>query len=326
MKKSQTIVVTGAAGFIGSVMVATLNEYGYDNLILVDDFSRKEKVQNLIGRNFSLKVHRDQFFEWLDQHPDTVDAIIHLGARTDTTITDRQIFKTLNVDYTKNIFEYCTEHDIPLLYASSAATYGDGSLGYDDHEEILDQLEPLNQYAKSKHEVDLWIMDQKKKPSFWAGFKFFNVYGPNEAHKGRMASVVYHAYQEILRNGTVTLFKAHRKDYADGEQARDFVYVKDVVNVLVYFLEQKPQSGIFNLGTGSASTFKSLVASLFDAIRHKGNIRYIDTPENIRENYQYFTEAKIDKLRAAGYIEPFASIEEGVKDYAVKYLEAAEQI
>lgn len=325
MKQAQTIVITGAAGFIGSVMVGMLNELGYTQLILVDDFSRKEKAPNLLGKKFNQKVHREQFFDWLAQHPDTVDAIIHLGARTDTTLTDKQVFKILNVDYTKRLFEWCTEHNIPFIYASSAATYGNGAHGYSDDESLLPQLDPLNQYAKSKQEIDLWITDQKKKPSFWAGFKFFNVYGPNESHKGRMASVVYHAYNEILKNGYVTLFKSHHKDYKDGEQLRDFIYVKDVVRILIYFLEHQPKSGIFNLGTGKAATFLSLVQALFEAIGHQGKIKFIDTPENIRENYQYFTEANIEKLRAAGYTGVFADIREGIADYAVNYLETTEQ-
>ncbi|MBX9448368.1 MAG: ADP-glyceromanno-heptose 6-epimerase [Taibaiella sp.] len=267
----------------------------------------------------------NSFFDWLAQHPGTVDTIVHLGARTDTTLTDKQVFKILNVDYTKRLFEWCTEHDIPFIYASSAATYGNGAHGYRDDESLLPQLEPLNQYARSKQEIDLWITDQKKKPPFWAGFKFFNVYGPNESHKGRMASVVYHAYNEILKNGYVTLFKSHHKDYKDGEQLRDFVYVKDVVRVLIYFLEHQPKSGIFNLGTGKADTFLSLVQALFEAIGHQGKVKFIDTPENIRENYQYFTEANMEKLRLAGYTGVFADIREGVADYAVNYLETAEQ-
>lgn len=324
MNQNRKIVVTGAAGFIGSILVTTLNLSGYEQLILVDDFSNKDKAINLKGKKYELKVHRDQFMDWLQQHPDNdIAAVFHLGARTDTTSIDKKIFKQLNVNYSKALFEWCAEHDVPFLYASSAATYGNGEHGYNDDESSISLLRPINEYAKSKHEVDLWILAQQQKPTHWYGFKFFNVYGPNEAHKGRMASVVFHAYQEILKNGCVTLFKSHNKKYKDGEQMRDFVYVKDVCKVLLYFFENLPNNGIYNLGTGRATTFLRLVQSLFDAIGHQGDIRFKDTPEDIRDNYQYFTEANIEKLRAAGYTASFTNVQEGVKDYASEYLEAA---
>lgn len=324
MNKDKSIVITGAAGFIGSCVVAALNEKGYENLILVDDFSRLDKTIHLVGKKYQSKVHREQFFEWMLQHHEDIDTVLHLGAKTDTTLQDKEIFRILNIDYTKRLFELCTMFNISFYYASSAATYGNGELGYNDHMDI-DQLKPLNEYAKSKQQVDEWIVSQRNQPSHWAGFKFFNVYGPNESHKGRMASVVYHAYQEILKNGCVTLFRSHHPDYKDGEQMRDFVYVKDVANVLIYFLENHPQNGIFNLGTGKAQTFIDLVNGLFKAINHQGKIKFVDTPLNIRDNYQYFTEANIEKLRNAGYTFTFRNLEDGIRDYAIHYLETSQQ-
>lgn len=324
MKINKAIVVTGAAGFIGSVLVTALNRKGYTNLILVDDFSNRNKVLHLQGKQYAAKVHREQFFEWMQKHHEEVHTVFHLGAKTDTTIEDKEIFRILNTDYTKRLFELCTEYDIPFIYASSAATYGNGEHGYDDTVD-LELLAPLNEYAKSKHEIDLWITSQRKTPTFWAGFKFFNVYGPNESHKGRMASVVYHAYNQIMKNGYATLFKSHNPEYKDGEQMRDFVYVKDVVEVLIYCFEHQPKKGIFNLGTGKAATFLELVNALFSAINHNGKIQFVDTPENIRANYQYFTEAKMEQLDQAGYPQLFTNIKDGVQDYAANYLDAGNE-
>lgn len=319
MKKSDLIAVTGAAGFIGSVLTGYLNSLGFENLVLVDDFSDKSKVDNLTEKQYNAKVHRAQFMDWLEEHP--VQAIFHLGARTDTTLMDVEVFKTLNLKYSKDIWEYCAEHKVPLVYASSAATYGDGDLGYDDNESIIPGLKPLNPYGVSKQKFDVWALAQTERPPFWAGLKFFNVYGPNEYHKGRMASVILHAFNNLEQNGNaIKLFRSHHPDFTDGGQMRDFIYVKDLVKVCVWLMEHQVHSGIYNLGTGKARTFNDLARSVFAALDLPEKINYIDTPEDIRDKYQYFTEANMDKLRATGYKEPFMSIEEGIKDYIEHYL------
>lgn len=314
------IVVTGAAGFIGSVMTGYLNSLGLSNLILVDDFSSSEKAINLSGKQYVLKVHRDQFEEWLETHAPLVTAIYHLGARTDTTLQDRKIFRHLNLDYTKMIWEYCCRYRIALVYASSAATYGDGSLGYKDDEALIPDLRPLNPYGESKNDFDIWALQQKVQPPHWYGMKFFNVYGPNEYHKGRMASVIFHAFRQIQAGGSVKLFRSHKPEYDDGGQLRDFVYVKDVVTVCEWILNSGIASGIYNLGTGEARTFNDLVRAIFSALDHPARIEYIDTPEDIRESYQYFTEADMDKIRERGLKHRFQTLEEGVADYVKQYL------
>ena len=321
MKKDSVIVITGAAGFIGSVLAAYLQKLGFERLILVDDFSKLEKTNNLFDKSFEQKVHREQFFEWLQQHPGFVNCIFHLGARTDTTESNPTIFKELNLRYSREIWEYCAEQQIPLVYASSAATYGDGALGYDDDESVIPQLKPLNAYAVSKQKFDEWVLVQKSKPPFWAGLKFFNVYGPNEYHKGRMASVIFHAFNQIKHDGWMKLFKSHKREFVDGGQQRDFIYVMDVVKVCVWMMAFQPESGIYNLGTGQARSFNDLSDALFESLQKTSKVHYIDIPEDIREAYQYFTEAEMDKLRKAGYEEPFMSLEEGIKDYVQNYLQ-----
>ncbi|MFT4061021.1 MAG: ADP-glyceromanno-heptose 6-epimerase [Edaphocola sp.] len=321
MVKSNVIAITGAAGFIGSCLTAYLNELGYEQLILVDDFSDAEKVNNLRHKKFLHKVHREQFFDWLDMHPGSVQYIFHLGARTDTTDTDFGIFKKLNLQYSKDLWQYCAEHNVPLLYASTAASYGNGEYGYTDDETLVPELKPLNAYGVSKNEFDIWALEQKHAPPFWCGLKFFNVYGPNEYHKGRMASVIFHAYKQINEKGLVKLFRSHKPDFKDGEQLRDFVYVKDVVDVCAWMMQHQPRNGIYNLGTGRARSFKDLVQALFRSLAIKPCIEFIDTPEDIREKYQYFTQADMRKLRAAGYQKEFSSLEHGVADYALHYLE-----
>jgi ADP-L-glycero-D-manno-heptose 6-epimerase len=315
------IVVTGAAGFIGSCLAGYLNEKGYKNLVLVDEFQRSDKFSNLDDISFSSKVDRDDFFEWLKVEGHRPDFIFHLGARTDTTEFDYEIHRRLNLEYSQKVWEYCTRQKVPLVYASSAATYGAGEKGYDDDHEIVDDLKPLNPYGESKNEFDKWLLNQKSQPPFWAGLKFFNVYGPNEYHKGRMASVIWHAYNQIKKDGEVKLFKSHRPDFKDGEQLRDFIYVKDVLKVCYWLMQARPDSAIYNLGTGKARTFADLVKSTFDALHVPPQIRFIDMPEDIREKYQYFTEANMKKLRDAGYSEPFYSLEKGVEDYVQGYLE-----
>jgi len=321
MQTTDTIAVTGAAGFIGSCLVAALNESGFEQLVLVDDFSDEQKVFNLKGKKYAHKVHREQFRDWCEAHPKTIQYIFHLGARTDTTLHDYTVFKKLNVDYSKEIWEYCTEEGIPLVYASSAATYGNGEYGYKDDEQIISSLKPLNAYGQSKNDFDIWALEQKHTPPFWAGLKFFNVYGPNEYHKARMASVIFHAYRQIKERGYIKLFRSHNPDYRDGEQMRDFIYVKDVISVAIWLMRNRPASGIYNLGTGTARSFNDLANAIFTSLHLSGKIEYIDTPEDIREKYQYFTEADMGKLRAAGYTDEFYTLEKGVADYLKLYLE-----
>lgn len=315
------IVITGAAGFIGSCLVAKLNDEGFEDLILVDDFNKTEKKSNLENKTFTTKVERSDFFNWLDKNHKLTQFIFHIGARTDTTEFDKQIFDELNVDYSKQIWNRCVSYGLPLVYASSAATYGLGENGYEDSHEIVEQLKPLNPYGDSKNEFDKWALQQTDQPYFWAGLKFFNVYGPNEYHKGRMASVIFHAFHQIKETGAMKLFKSHNPDYKDGEQMRDFVYVKDVVEVCYFLMNHRKNSGLYNLGSGKARTFKDLVVATFKALQLDPNIEFIPTPEDIRDKYQYFTEANMNKLIAVGYERPFTSLEEGVADYVREYLE-----
>lgn len=314
------IIVTGAAGFIGSCLVSKLNQSGFNNLILVDDFTKLEKKHNLEGKIFQEKVERGVFENWLEVHSDQVDFIFHIGARTDTTEFDKNIFDELNVNYSKMIWGYCVKQNIPIVYASSAATYGLGEFGYEDNHEVISKLKPLNPYGDSKNDFDIWALAEEKKPPFWAGLKFFNVYGPNEYHKGRMASVIFHTFNQIKANGGMKLFRSHNPNYKDGCQLRDFVYVKDVVNVCLFLMQSKPNSGIYNLGSGKARTFLDLATNTFNALKVDANIDFIDTPIDIRDKYQYFTEATMSKLMNQGYTTPFHSLEEGVKDYVENYL------
>ncbi|HMU11326.1 MAG TPA: ADP-glyceromanno-heptose 6-epimerase [Ferruginibacter sp.] len=320
MDKNSTIVVTGAAGFIGSCMVSYLNEQGFENLILVDEFDDEEKELNLLHKKFIVRVEREDFFDWAQREKPAVDFVFHLGARTDTTEFDYSIHQHLNVEYSQKIWNYCTVNNIPLVYASSAATYGEGELGYDDNHEVIEQLHPLNPYGISKNEFDKWVLHQEAHPPFWAGLKFFNVYGPNEYHKARMASVIFHSFNQIKQNGKVKLFRSHKEGYEDGEQLRDFVYVKDVIAVCYWLMENQPASAIYNLGTGRARSFNDLVKATFAGLDMPPAIEYIDMPEDIRDKYQYFTEAAMDKLRAAGYTKEFYSLEKGVDDYVRNYL------
>jgi len=314
------IVITGAAGFIGSALVGSLNAEGYKDLVLVDDFTKTEKDKNTDAKKYLEKVDRTHLKDWLRTYSDEIDFIIHIGARTDTTEFDVDIFNKLNLDYTKCVWELCSIYKIPLIYASSAATYGMGEFGYDDNHDIINDLKPLNPYGESKNDFDKWALKQEKAPPFWAGLKFFNVYGPNEYHKARMASVIFHAYHQIQKNGFVNLFQSHKKGYDDGMQLRDFVYVKDVIKVIRFLMNHKPESGIYNLGTGKARAFYHLAEATFAALDLKSDIRFIPTPEDIRDKYQYFTEANMDKLLKAGYSETFYSLEDGVSDYVRNYL------
>jgi ADP-L-glycero-D-manno-heptose 6-epimerase len=314
------IIITGAAGFIGSCLVQKLNEEGYNDLVLVDDFSLEQKARNLNGKKFSRKVDRKDFFNWLEQEHRFVQFIFHIGARTDTTEFRKEIFDELNLEYTKKIWSACVEYGLPLVYASSAATYGGGELGYTDDHSLVGSLKPLNPYGDSKNDFDKWALIQERQPYFWAGLKFFNVYGPNEYHKGRMASVIFHAFNQIRRTGEMNLFRSHNPDFKDGEQLRDFVYVKDVVEVCYFLLHHRKDSGLYNLGSGKARTFLDLVRNTFKAMDTPEKIGFIDTPLDIRDKYQYFTEAEMSKLKAIGYSRPFSSLEDGVKDYVKNYL------
>lgn len=320
MRKDDVIVVTGAAGFIGSYLTGYLNSLGYTQLVLVDDFSNEKKSANLAGKQYVHKVHRDQYFEWHKAHPGLVKYVFHLGARTDTTEMDYEVHKRLNLDYSKQMWELCVADNIPLVYASSAATYGNGEHGYTDSHEVVEQLQPLNPYGVSKNEFDKWALKQEKQPPFWAGLKFFNVFGPNEYHKGRMASVIFHAYHQIKEKGEVKLFRSHNPNYKDGEQIRDFIYVKDVVQLCMWLMEKQPASGLYNTGTGKARTFKDLVRAIFAALQVPEQIVFVDTPVDIRDKYQYFTEADMAKVQKAGYNQPFYSLEDGVKEYVTEYL------
>ena len=314
------IVITGAAGFIGSCLVAKLNEEKYFDLVLVDDFSEEDKNKNLERKTYSKKVHRDAFLSWLDENENLVQFIFHIGARTDTTEFNVDVFNRLNLHYTQELWKKCCAYGLPLVYASSAATYGLGELGYKDDHTIVPDLKPLNPYGRSKNDFDIWALQQEEKPYFWAGLKFFNVYGPNEYHKGRMASVIMHAYNQIEKDGKVKLFRSHNPDYKDGEQLRDFVYVKDVVEVCYFLMHHRKNSGIYNLGSGKARTFLDLVNNTFKAVGKPANIEFIDTPVDIRDKYQYFTEADMSKLKSIGYPHEFTSLETGVEDYVKNYL------
>jgi ADP-L-glycero-D-manno-heptose 6-epimerase len=325
MSTDSRILVTGAAGFIGSYMVGYLNEMGYHNLIIVDDFNEEDKVPNYKSKKIIAKIERAVLFDWLKKENPHIDFVFHLGARTDTTEFDYSIHEKLNLEYSKEIWNYCVQKKIPLVYASSAATYGSGELGYKDDHAIVDKLQPLNPYGVSKNEFDKWALKQSAAPPSWAGLKFFNVYGPNEYHKGRMASMVFHGYNQIQQTGKIKLFKSHKPEFKDGEQRRDFIYVKDVVNICFWFMAgaepgEVPDSGLYNVGTGKARTFNDLVKAIFTAIKKEPVIEYIDTPRDIRDKYQYFTEADMTKIRKAGYREEFYSLEKGVEEYVNNFL------
>ena len=314
------IIVTGAAGFIGSCLVSRLNKAGYDNIAVVDDFSKTEKAKNLEGKTISAKIGRKDFIQWLQDFSAEVEMIFHIGARTDTTEFNKAIFDELNVDYSKAVWEACVQFNIPLVYASSAATYGLGEFGYSDDPSLIPSLKPLNPSGDSKNDFDKWVLTQTKQPPFWAGLKFFNVYGPNEFHKGRMASVIFHAFHQINEVGGMKLFRSHNAAYTDGGQLRDFIYVKDVVEVCLFLMEKKPNSGIYNLGSGKARTFLDLAKNTFKNMAKGENITFIDTPIDIRDKYQYYTEADMSKLLSVGYNGGFHSLEEGVKDYVQNFL------
>ena len=319
-KSHSMIIVTGAAGFIGSQLIKKLNDENFNYIVAVDKFDNPLKNKNLKDLKILKQVDRDQFINWLDENFEEVEFVFHIGAKTDTALFDVELLARLNTNYTKDIWNRCIKYQLPLVYASSAATYGLGEHGYDDDESKIPQLEPLNPYGQSKQDFDVWALEQNDRPFYWAGLKFFNVYGPNEYHKSRMASVVWHAYNQVKDTGAMKLFRSHHPDFKDGEQMRDFVYVKDVVEVCYWLMHHRKDPGIYNLGSGKARTFIDLTKAVFKAMGKDENISFIDTPLDIRDKYQYFTEANMSKLRGIGYSQEFYTLEEGVKDYVENYL------
>ena len=314
------IVVTGAAGFIGSYVVGKLNRQGFRDVVLVDKYDDPLKVQNYGNKVYSEMVDRDVFFSWLEKHEKSVQIIIHLGARTDTVGQEPEIYQRLNLEYSQKIWNACIQYGLPLVYASSASTYGDGQFGFDDNHDLIPDLKPLNLYAQSKQDFDLWALRQERQPFFWAGLKFFNVFGPNEYHKERMASVIFQAFNTISETGKMSLFRSHNPAFKDGEQARDFIYVEDVAKVILFFMNSRKNSGIYNIGTGEARTYLSLTKAVFKSMNKPENIGFVDTPDDLRGKYQYYTCANIEKLRSVGYNERFYSLEEGVDDYVRNFL------
>lgn len=324
------IVVTGAAGMIGSAIVWKLNEMGINDILLVDKLRHEEKWLNIRKRDYRDWMDRDSFLAYLtsDETANEITAILHMGACSATTETDGDYLMSNNYEYSKMLWSYCTKRNIRYIYASSAATYGAGELGYEDEKKLEDlkKLQPLNKYGYSKKKFDDWALQQKQEPSFWAGLKFFNVYGPQEYHKGRMASMVFHTFHQYQENGKVKLFQSHKEGYEDGGQLRDFVYLKDVVNIIYFLLTHTFPSGIYNIGTGVARSFLDLSMSTIRAASHNPNLKvedvveFIPMPEDLQGRYQYFTQASMNKLKKAGYLKPMHSLEEGVLDYVQNYL------
>jgi ADP-L-glycero-D-manno-heptose 6-epimerase len=307
------IVVTGASGFIGSCLVGRLIQDRFYDIVAVDDFKG-------LSTHPSHERTGINFHQWLRDNEDQVQFVFHIGARTDTTEFNQDVFDELNLNFSKETWKICAEYAIPLVYASSAATYGAGEFGYNDDHSVIPRLKPLNPYGDSKNDFDIWALQQTTAPFFWAGLKFFNVYGPNEYHKGRMASVIFHAYHQIAEKGSMRLFRSHRPEYVDGGQMRDFVYVKDVIEVCIFLMHHRKNSGIYNLGSGTARSFLDLANATFHAMGKEPIIEFIDTPADIREKYQYFTEANMSKLKSIGYHKQFHSLEDGVSDYVTNYL------
>ncbi|MCX7190118.1 MAG: ADP-glyceromanno-heptose 6-epimerase [Methylotenera sp.] len=320
------IVITGGAGMIGSIIAWQLNQQGRNDMVIADRITHADQWQNLVKRQYVQYLDKDQLMPWLEGRTD-IEAIIHMGAISATTERDFNKLVEANIHYSQNLWTWCANNKAAFFYASSAATYGDGALGYDDAS--IEDLRPLNGYGYSKHFFDQWALRQidedKPSPLAWAGFKFFNVYGPNEYHKERMASVAFHSFNQFKETGTVKLFKSHKQGYSDGMQLRDFVYVKDAAAVVVHFLEAALHNNacansIYNIGTGQARAFKDLASGVITSMGKVPNISYIDMPEDLQGKYQYFTEAPITKLLTAGYNKPFCSLEEGVNDYVQNYL------
>lgn len=314
------IVITGASGFIGSCLLEKLNREGFSDIIIVDDFSIPQNQQNIVFKRWKLQIDKLDFLEWLKNNREDINMIFHFGAISDTTIMDVSLFNKWNLQYSMSIWNSCVEKNIPFIYASSAATYGDGSFGFDDDESYLFNLKPLNPYGESKHNFDLWALAEKKKPPFWIGLKFFNVYGPNEYHKGKMASMILHAYNQIVQFGQLSLFKSYKDGFSDGNQLRDFIYIKDIVDICFWLFQTKENSGIINIGTGISNSFNQLGTAVFRALELPVNIKYINMPDDLINKYQYYTKANITKLRKLGYKKSFTTIESGIEDYVINYL------
>lgn len=314
-----SIIVTGGAGFIGSCVVRMLNDMGREDIIVVDNIASTEKWKNLRNKRYLQYYNRSDFLELLPKLAGQVDYVIHMGACSATTELDFDYLNQNNFNYTKKLWEFCVQNNAGFIYASSAATYGGGEFGFDDRDDIRNLL-PLNGYGYSKQMFDLWAEKQSHTPPQHVGFKFFNVYGPNEYFKGSMASVILHGFRSVQEAGKIKLFKSYKQGYEDGGQTRDFVYVKDICKVIAYMMDHPDISGLFNLGTGKARTFYDLGTSVFHALGLEPNIEFIEMPESLRPKYQYFTEATMDKLAVVGYHEPFYSLEDGVKDYVQNYL------
>lgn len=311
------IIVTGACGFIGSNLVAGLNSVGHDELILVDNLNKESKFINLRGKNYQRIIDATQLFDYIYQNHKEIECIFHLGAKTDTTSTNFMEFDAYNYFYSQTLWRLCSQFKLPLIYASSAATYG-LSKEFSDDEMIL---YPINPYARSKYDFDCWAMLRSQMhPNHFYGLKFFNVYGPNEYHKGNMSSVMFHFYNQVISTRKIKLYKSYSSEYRDGAQARDFVYVKDLVNVMLFLMEKKPISGLYNVGSGEASDYLEVASEVAFHAKSTLAIDFIDMPIGLREQYQYFTKADITKLRKAGYNKPMTSIGEGIADYVSNYL------
>jgi len=311
------IILTGGIGFIGSCLLWKLNQEGIDNIILVDELGDKLKEKNLVGKKFKDCISKDEFVNSLDKFRD-VDLILHIGACSSTILTDEQYYINNNFEYTKKLAKFCLKNNIRFLYASSAATYGDGSLGFSDEDIDTPKYKPLNYYGWSKQNFDLWVLKNKLQDAF-VGFKFFNVFGPNEYHKGDMRSLICKRFDDVVRDNKIKLFKSYKGEYPDGGQKRDFIYVKDAISMVFYFIEHPDKAGIYNVGTGEARSWNDLARALFSALNIPLNIEYIEMPEILRDKYQYFTQAEMSKLRRAGYDKPITSLEDAIMDYT-KYL------
>ncbi|HNQ18182.1 MAG TPA: ADP-glyceromanno-heptose 6-epimerase [Smithellaceae bacterium] len=319
------IIVTGGAGFIGSAFVWRLNREGIRDIIIVDQLGTDDKWKNLVGLTFTDYIHKNEFIEMViaDEVPFEVSSVVHMGACSSTTERDADYLWENNYLYSRKVADWALRHNARFIYASSAATYGDGSSGFSDDHEIISRLKPSNMYGYSKQVFDLWVLKNKLEKKM-AGIKFFNVYGPNEYHKGDMVSVIYKAFHQIQETGKVCLFKSYKKEYPNGGQMRDFIYVKDCVNVMWWLLENPSVNGIYNLGTGRARTWNDLIAAVFSSMGRKTNIQYIEMPESLRNQYQYFTQAQMDKLKKTGCHVNFSSLEDSVRDYVTNYLQNAD--
>lgn len=315
------IIVTGGAGLIGSAVVWKLNGRGVDDILIVDHNPHGDKDDNLAALKYSQYIDKSDFLQNIfdGRFGDNIESIIHLGACTDTTETDKDYLYQNNFDYSRKLASYAVNNKIRFIYASSAATYGNGEKGYADDEKLIPELEPLNEYARSKQMFDLWAIENGLTDRI-AGLKYFNIFGPNEGHKGEMRSMVAKAFEQIWSSGEVRLFKSHREEYEDGEQQRDFLYVKDAAEITLFFLDNPELNGIYNVGSGRAESWNVLINALFEALDQEPKIRYIDMPDNIREQYQYHTRAETQKLINSGYQSDITPLDEAVKDYVTNYL------